>query len=139
MKFTQHQQHETDVNITPLIDIVFLLLIFFMVSTSFQKDSALHVQLPEAESDVPERLVDPIEVVVGPDGQYFINNQELINNKMQTLRAALARVSGQQTDIPLIIRADGRSPHQSVVTVMDVASQIGFQRLSIATSKINPK
>ena len=135
MNFRPKQPVETDVNITPLIDVVFLLLIFFMVSTTFQKDAQLRVQLPEATSRALEQPNAPIEIVINPQGQYFVAGQELLNNKMSTLRAALVELTEGRIDVPLVIRADARSPHQSVVTAMDVASQLGFEQLSIATAQ----
>ena len=135
MNFRPKERADIEVNITPLIDVVFLLLIFFMVSTTFQKDSQLHVQLPEATVRALEQTQLPIEIVINPQGQYFIGGKELVNNKMSTLRSALVELAEGRIDVPLIVRADARSPHQSVVTAMDVASQLGFEKLSIATSQ----
>lgn len=137
MNFRSRGRDELDVNITPLIDVVFLLLIFFMVSTTFQKKAELSVQLPESTTRSVAASVAPIEIVVNPVGEYFVANQALVNNKKSTLRKALTTLTEGRTDIPLILRADARSPHQSVVTVMDVAAQLGLVKLSIATSQTN--
>ncbi|MEM7294108.1 MAG: biopolymer transporter ExbD [Pseudomonadota bacterium] len=135
MNFRPGERNDVEVNITPLIDVVFLLLIFFMVSTTFQREAELKVQLPEATTR--EAIVEqtPIEIVINPVGDYFVGGQELVNNNMVTLRAALIEVTEGRIDQPLVIRADARSPHQSVVTAMDVASQLGLYKLSIATSQ----
>ncbi len=135
MNFRPERRDDLELNITPLIDVVFLLLIFFMVSTTFQRETELSVQLPEAaapESEVDEEV---IEVVINRSGQYFLNGRELVNNQLPTLRAALARMTSGRKNTPLVIRADSRTPHQAVVTVMDAARQLGLLRLSIATAK----
>ena len=135
MNFRPAYRDEIDVNITPLIDVVFLLLIFFMVSTTFQKESELHVQLPKSTTTTEQQSQLTIEIVINPSGEYFISGQELVNNKMSTLRSALRKVTEGAIDTLLVIRADARAPHQSVVTAMDVAAQLGLMKLSIATSQ----
>ncbi len=135
MNFRPAYRDEIDVNITPLIDVVFLLLIFFMVSTTFQKESELHVQLPKSTTTMEQQSQLTIEIVINPSGEYFISGQELVNNKMSTLRSALRKVTEGAIDTLLVIRADARAPHQSVVTAMDVAAQLGLMKLSIATSQ----
>lgn len=135
MNFRPAYRDEIDVNITPLIDVVFLLLIFFMVSTTFQKESELHVQLPKSTTTTEHQSQLTIEIVINPSGEYFISGQELVNNKMSTLRSALRKVTEGAIDTLLVIRADARAPHQSVVTAMDVAAQLGLMKISIATSQ----
>ncbi len=134
MNFQRERRDEVELNITPLIDVVFLLLIFFMVSTTFQRETELSVQLPEATA--PESAVEEtiIEIVINRRGEYFLNGRELVNNKLVTLRAALARLTSGRKDTPLVIRADANTPHQAVVTAMDAARQLGLLRLSIATA-----
>ncbi|MDO6461680.1 biopolymer transporter ExbD [Granulosicoccaceae sp. 1_MG-2023] len=134
MKFRTRNREEFDLNLTPLIDVVFLLLIFFMVSTTFQKEADLQVQLPSATQEPTAQPVDKLEVTINPQGRYFINGRELTNNRLETLRTALAKMSRGQRDIPLIIRADAQTPHQYVVTAMDAAAQLGMLKLSIATA-----
>ncbi|MCB1756409.1 MAG: biopolymer transporter ExbD [Gammaproteobacteria bacterium] len=127
------------ISLTPLIDVVFLLLIFFMVSTTFQKDSELQVHLPEATSEPSSAPVDALEIVINTSGQYFLNGQELTNNRLETLRAAISTLTRGKRDTPLIIRADAQTPHQAVVTAMDAAAQLGMLKLSIATSQTDPQ
>ncbi len=135
MKFQSRKREDIDLNLTPLIDVVFLLLIFFMVSTTFQKESELQVHLPEA-SQAPVTVPDKsIEISINTTGQYFLNGRELTNNRLETLRSAIQTLTGGQRDMPLIIRADALTPHQAVVTAMDAAAQLGMRRLSIATSQ----
>lgn len=133
MKFARRNRQEVDVNLTPLIDVVFLLLIFFMVSTTFTKNTQLAIDLPEATGESSQVEDKPIEVTVSRNGDYAINDVRLVNNQLVTLMTALGKVSEGDASRPLIITADSNAPHQSVVTVMDAAGQLGFSRLSITT------
>ena len=134
MKFRTSQREELDLNITPLIDIVFLLLIFFMVSTTFQKESQLQIQLPEASEQAKAQPRHPLEVDISADGQYAIGGRKLSDDRLATLMQALRQAAGDDRDQPLVVRADGRTPHQAVVRAMDAAAQLGLHRLSIATA-----
>jgi biopolymer transport protein ExbD len=134
VKLGKQSRPEPDVNLTPLIDVVFLLLIFFMVSTSFVKQSQITIRLPEAESTAAvEEPPAQIEIMITEQGAYLVNGRELINNRPETIRNALQRVSAGNTDLPLTISADANARHQHVVTAMDVAGRLGFVRISIAT------
>ena len=126
---------EPDVNLTPLIDVVFLMLIFFMVSTTFQKESVVKIDLPKASAQEEELKEGVVEVTVNASGEYFINRVRVLNRDPKTLKAAIIKHAGTNNDRPFIIRADAKAPHQSVVTVMDVAGQLGFSRLSIPTER----
>jgi len=137
MKFQSRPREELEVNIAPLIDVVFLLLIFFMVSTTFQHESELKVTLPEASANTPVE-VQPLQIVINASGDYFIGGQELVNNQLNTLVSALAKLSSGNKDLPLVIRADALTPHQAVITAMDAAAQLGLVRLSIATTRSSP-
>jgi biopolymer transport protein ExbD len=134
VKLSSQSRPEPDVNLTPLIDVVFLLLIFFMVSTSFVKQSQITIRLPEAESTaMVEEPPEQIDIMITEQGTYLVNGRELINNRPETIRNALQRVSAGNTDLPLTISADANARHQHVVTAMDVAGRLGFVRISIAT------
>jgi biopolymer transport protein ExbD len=133
VKFERRRQEEVSVNLTPLIDVVFLLLIFFMVSTTFTRETHLEVNLPEASGDPGEASSTLLEVLVDAQGHYSINGQPLLNSRPDTLKQALRQRAGDERDRPLLITADGATPHQAVVTVMDVAGQLGFVQLSITT------
>ena len=134
MKLSTQSRPEPDVNLTPLIDVVFLLLIFFMVSTSFVKQSQITIRLPEAESTaMVEEPPEQIDIMITDQGTYLVNGRELINNRPETIRNALQRVSGGNSDLPLTISADANARHQHVVTAMDVAGRLGFVSISIAT------
>ncbi len=125
-----------DVNLTPLIDVVFLLLIFFMISTTFERESRIEIELPEASSEEPvEQDPQLLDITVDADGRFYVNQQEVINTELETLKRAIAKAVGERRDLPVIISADGRTPHQAVITVMDAASQLGLNKMTFATTQ----
>jgi biopolymer transport protein ExbD len=121
-------------NLTSLIDVVLLLLIFFMVSTTFVDESRIKLQLPQASTEpAADQPKAAIEVAVTATGEYRVNGQTLINTSPATLSAAVAKAAGEERNVPVTIRADARATHQSVVTAMDVLGRLGFRAISIAT------
>ncbi|MCH6573348.1 MAG: biopolymer transporter ExbD [Proteobacteria bacterium] len=135
MNLRRQLSNEPEVNLTSLIDVVLLLLVFFMVSTSFVRQAQLKVRLPEASSVVePAQMMPLLEIIITVDGDFWVNDRQLINNDPKTLRIALADVAGEDRDLPVTIRADARSTHQDVVTAMDVVARLGFSQVNIATS-----
>lgn len=119
---------------TSLIDVVLLLLIFFMVSTSFVKQSQINISLPQAESStIIEAPPEQIDIMITASGTYLVNGRELINNRPETIRNALQKVSDGNNNMPMTISADANAKHQHVVTAMDVAGRLGFTQISIAT------
>ena len=135
MNFRPRRTESVDINLTPLIDVVFLLLIFFMVTTTFDRSSELKIDLPEAAQAPEEQQAEKLELVIDASGNYFLDGAELVNTKPETVRAALQKRAAGRSDIPLIIRADANTPHQAVVTAMDAAQKIGLTRMSIATTR----
>ena len=135
MKFRRQRKGNDEINVTPLIDVVFLLLIFFMVSTTFSKESHLAIDLPEASGEIVEGEVDSIEIVINQEGNYSLNDTPLINRQIETLMAGLIELSAGDTNMPLVITADATASHQAVVTAMDAAGRAGFARLSITTQQ----
>lgn len=135
LKFRRKQKEEVTVNLTPLIDVVFLLLIFFMVSTTFTNETHLQISLPEADGAAVEAKADTLEVLISVDGGYTVNGQNLLNSQPETLRRAIIDQVGDDRKLPFIISADGKAAHQAVVTVMDVAGKLGFAGLSITTQQ----
>ena len=134
MKLAVRPRAEPEVNLTSLIDVVLLLLIFFMVSTSFVKQSQITIRLPESESvPAPQEAVEQIDIMITEQGVYFVNGRELVNSRPETIRNALRRVSNGNFDLPLTISADASARHQYVVTAMDVAGRLGFVQINIAT------
>jgi biopolymer transport protein ExbD len=133
LKFRRHHREEVGINLTPLIDVVFLLLIFFMVSTTFTRETQLSIDLPEAEGAVKEASQEQIEILIDEGGNYRVNGQGLVDSRMRTLQAAIYKISAGDTTLPMTITADAQSAHQYVVRAMDAAGQMGFVHLSITT------
>lgn len=133
MKFRRQRSEEVGVNLTPLIDVVFLLLIFFMVSTTFTRETQLSIDLPEATGVLREAQEKQIEILIDEAGSYRVNGKGLVDNRMRTLQAAIYKIAAGDTTLPMIITADAQSSHQSVVRAMDAAGQMGFVHLSITT------
>ena len=135
MNFRQRIPEELDVNITPLIDVVFLLLIFFMVSTTFDRQSELNIELPEASGEITESEKLEIEIFIGPKGKFTINDREIINTQIETLMRSLREAAQNDSDPRIIISADKNTPHQAVMTAMDAARQMGFIHISFSAVK----
>ena len=127
-------EEDVNINLTPLIDVVFLLWIFFVVSTTFDTTSQLKINLPEASQD--DAVVPPkkLNLMIDAQGNFFLNSRELTNNKSATLKAALARTMAGNK-LPILIQSDADSPVQSLVTAMDVVGQLGLSQVSIATTR----
>ena len=136
MKFREQEPEQAELNLTPLIDVVFLLLIFFMVSTTFQKESEIKISLPQAATDKQPLATDKIEVMVNATGTMHVGGRELVNSQLSTVRQALQKAANGRRDIPLVIRADKGTPYQAIVTVMDAGSQIGLLRISLPTLRV---
>ncbi len=124
---------ETNVELTPLIDVVFLLLIFFMVSTTFIRETQLKIDLPEAAGELQQIEGNVLEVSISREGEYSINSQLLVNSKIETLIRGLKEAVRGDLKSRLIVTADANSSHQSVVRAMDAAGQVGLSRISITT------
>jgi len=133
------RDNDLDLNITPLIDVVFLLLIFFMVSTTFQRESEITIELPESSGEAVEKEKIVIEVSVDSQGSYFVNKRRVKDNDIKTLKKAISITRGDNKEPKLIISADKMTPHQSVIKVMDAARQLGLVNLTFATKQANKK
>lgn len=136
MKFRRNRQRENiDINLASLIDVVFVLLLFFVVTTTFTRETQLRVELPEAAS--AERAAGDegkfVEITISAEGVYSVNNHLLPKSDLATLSEAIERESGGDTTLPLAISADGKTPHQAVVTAMDAAGKLGFSQLRMTT------
>jgi biopolymer transport protein ExbD len=122
------------INLIPLIDIALLLVIFFMLSSTFMQEGRLKIELPQASlAPATRQKTDPIVVAVTQAGSYRVNDRELVNSSTDTLRAAILEVAGTDRDKPVTVRADARATHQSVVSAMDVLGKLGFVKINIAT------
>ena len=135
MKFPRRAQRDNSINLTPLIDVVFLLLIFFMVTTTFTRETRMLISLPEAEAEAMASEQSTVELVVSKDGSYAVNGQSLINRDIKTIMAALKDASAGNNKMPLVITADALATHQAVITAMDAAGRLGFETLNIATQQ----
>ncbi|MCW8829870.1 MAG: biopolymer transporter ExbD [Gammaproteobacteria bacterium] len=135
MRLQFRRREEPDVNLTPLIDVVFLLLIFFMVSTTFERETEISIELPEASGPALQGEKRVVEISIDEKGRYFVNRQEVINTQPETLKRAIAAAAGDEQKPRVILSADRNTPHQSVISAMDVARQLGFVNLTFATSK----
>lgn len=133
MKFRRQRLDDVSINLTPLIDVVFLLLIFFMVSTTFTRETQLSIDLPEAQGQVKESSEEEIEILIDESGNYRVNGKGLVDSRMRTLQSAIYKISAGDTTLPMIITADAQAAHEDVVRAMDAAGQMGFVHLSITT------
>ncbi|UCJ16089.1 biopolymer transporter ExbD [Pseudomonas sp. MM211] len=135
MKFRRRRREQVEINLASLIDVVFILLLFFVVSTTFTRETRMQVDLPEAASGTPpeQSELKQLEVVIAADGGFSLNGQALIKNDLDNLMAALQKESGGDNSLPLTISADAKTSHQSVITAMDAAGKLGFAHLRITT------
>ena len=136
MKFRRNRQRENvDINLASLIDVVFVLLLFFVVTTTFTRETQLRVELPEAASaeQPPAEQDKLVEVTISAEGVYSVNNHLLPKSDLATLTEAIERESGGDNTLPLAISADGKTPHQAVITAMDAAGKLGFSHLRMTT------
>lgn len=140
MRRSRANRREATVELTPLIDVVFLLLIFFMVSTSFVQNQALNVDLPQANGDAQPNEDLFINVVVQQNGRYEIEGSIVVDTSLQglakTLQAVVEKNVARRTSLPVVISADATATHQSVVRVMDACAQVGLTQISLATQPI---
>lgn len=135
MKITSQQPENRKLNLTPLIDVVFLLLIFFMVSTTFEKQAKLKIELPEASNQPTVSEQQELVISISQKGVFFVNNNELVNAQSKSLKNALQQIVKDVRDMPVIIRADANVAHKHVVMAMDVLGNMGFEKVSMATTQ----
>ncbi|MGB5398466.1 MAG: biopolymer transporter ExbD [Gammaproteobacteria bacterium] len=127
------KEEDVEINLTALIDVVFLLLIFFMVSTTFDRHANLKVQLPESSNQAEQSSEPPLVLTIDAKGKYYINERQVVNTSLDTLKSALQQTVADKKDVAIMLRADANTPHQAVVRAMDAAAQLGLTRISIAT------
>jgi biopolymer transport protein ExbD len=136
---TRRPKEDPEINLISLIDIALLLVIFFMLSSTFMQEGRLKIELPQATlAPTGRQKSDPLVVTVSQSGVYRVNDRELINNSPDTLRAAIMDVAGADRNKPVTVRADGRATHQSVVSAMDVLGKLGLVKINIATVEESP-
>lgn len=125
---------EPELNLIPLIDVIFVLIIFFVATTSFNQRSTMKLQLPTAQAAAKQEPGEPLNLIIDSDGRYFIGENEVLKSDVVSLKEAIVAVAGQDRSMPVVLRADARTPHQFVITAMDALGQLGFVKLSIATT-----
>ena len=135
MKFRRKPRENVEINLASLIDVVFILLLFFVVTTTFTRETQLKVDLPEAASGTPPQPSElkTLEVLIGVDGGYSLNGQTLLKSDLSSLMSALQKESEGDNSLPVVISADAKTPHQAVITAMDAAGKLGFAHLRITT------
>jgi len=137
MNFRITQEEEPQLNLTPLIDVVFLLLIFFMVSTTFDKQAEISIDLPEADGK-PVSVEETFKIEISIDGQghYFVNQRALKDDSLKTLKSAIAITKAKHKKVQVVISSDKNTPYQSFITAMDAAKQLGLEHINLATKQI---
>jgi biopolymer transport protein ExbD len=135
MRIRDHRSDdEPDINLVPLIDVILVLIIFFVVTTTFDARSVLKLQLPQATGEPSQGQSKALSVLVNADGRYFVDDREALRTDVESLKQTLREVAGDDRERPVLLRADARTPHQAVVTALDALGQLGFSRVSIATA-----
>lgn len=135
MKLSTHSNNlEPEINLTSLIDVIFVLIIFFVATTTFNQRSTMKLQLPTAQAVAKQDAGEPLNVIVDAQGHFFIGENEVLKSDVGSLKEAIVAVAGQDRTMPVVLRADARTPHQYVITAMDALGQLGFVKLSIATT-----
>lgn len=141
MKFRRKPRESVDINLASLIDVVFILLLFFVVTTTFTRETQLRVDLPEAVSGSPaeDQQIKQMDIAISAEGVFSVNNKVLPKNDLATLMDAMQKEANGDTSMPLSISADGKAQHQSVITAMDAAGKLGFSHLRMTTVEAAPK
>lgn len=135
MNFRNKDREELELNLTPLIDVVFLLLIFFMVSTTFDRQSEIAISLPESSSEPVTEKKQELVIIIDAKGGYFVNQEEVVSSRMDILRSAIFNAAKGSEQPQVVIQADRQTPHQAVIKAMDALRQLGFNHLTFATLK----
>ena len=135
MRIKDHREDDTpEINLIPLIDVLLCLLIFFVVTTTFDARSVLKLELPRADGQPAEAQSKALSVLVNAQGRYFVGDREVLRTDVESLKQSLRDVAGDDRDRPVLLRADARTPHQAVVIALDALGQLGFRRVAIATA-----
>lgn len=136
MSFRPRRRDEPEIILIPLIDILLMLLIFFMLATTFKQSAEITINLPEAsQQKLSETNPKLLDVAIDERGRFFIDRQEIVNTEIETVKRALQKAAGDRKDLVVVISADAKTPHQAVITAMDAARQLGYLKISIATQQ----
>lgn len=135
MRIQDHRQDDIpDISLIPLIDVVLVLLIFFVVTTTFDARSILKLELPRADGQPNEAQAHPLSILINAQGRFFVGDQEVLRTDLESLKQSLREVAGEDRERTVLIRADARTPWQSVITAYDALGQLGFRRIANATA-----
>ncbi len=135
MRIRDHRaDDEPEINLVPLIDVILVLIIFFVITTTFDTRSVLRLQLPQATGEPPKTEPNTLSVLVNAEGRYFVQDREALRTDVESLKRTIVDVAGNDRNRPVLLRADGRTPHQAVVTAYDALGQLGFRQIMIATA-----
>lgn len=135
MRIRDHRaDDEPEINLVPMIDVILCLIIFFVVTTTFDSRSVLKLQLPQATGEPVEAQAKTLSVLVNAEGRFFVDDREALRTDVESLKQTVRDVAGDDRERPVLLRADARTPHQAVVTALDALGQLGFSRVSIATA-----
>lgn len=135
MRIRDHRKDdEPEINLVPLIDVILVLIIFFVVTTTFDARSVLKLQLPKATGETNSDTTRALSLLVNADGRYFVDDREVLRDDIDALKSTLVEVAGNDRERQVLLRADARTPHQAVVTAYDALGQLGFRRVMIATA-----
>ncbi|MGY0504627.1 ExbD/TolR family protein [Luteimonas sp. e5] len=135
MRIRDHRaDDEPDINLIPLIDVILVLIIFFVITTTFDSRAVLRLQLPRAEGEAATAPAQVLSVLVNADGRYFVAEHEVLRTDVESLKRSIAEVAGEDRSRPVLLRADARTPHQAVVTAYEALGQLGFRQIMIATA-----
>lgn len=135
MRIRDHRAFdEPDINLVPLIDVILVLIIFFVVTATFDARSVLKLELPRATGEQTNDPAKALIVLVNAEGRYFVDDREVLRDDVESLKGTISEVAGNDRDRPVLLRADARTPYQAVVTVYDALGQLGFRRIMSATA-----
>lgn len=135
---SERRGDDFEINVISLIDVLLTLLMFFVLTTTFVQHSRLKVTLPTASAEDRDMQAPALTIMVDRNGHFSVGSDEVAGEGVEPLKQAIARVAGADHDRPVTLRADAMTPHQYVVTAMDALGQLGFSRLSIATTPSTP-
>lgn len=138
MRLGSARQDDFEINVISLIDVMLTLLMFFVMTTTFVQHSAMKVVLPQASETQQDVQQNALVIMIGADSRFYVNNNEVLNPNVDTLKQAIVHIAGDDRGQPVILRADAMTPHQAVVTAMDALGQLGFTHMSIATVRSKP-
>lgn len=133
MKFKRPQVEDIQINLTPMIDCLLFILVFLLLSTTFNQFSRMSLSLPDAQGVPPKQYEHKIEVIVDASGHYSVNGQSIATKEIADLNTAIKQISNERRDLMFVIAADAKATHQDVIRVMDVAGQLGFVNINIST------